>query len=246
MSILGPAELLLMRESGRIVRRVLDELRAASEPGTLTADLDRMAREMIETEGGTPSFLGLRGYPASICCSINEQVVHGIPGDRTLSEGDLVSIDVGVLKNGFHADAADSFILGEGSGTARRLLEATYAARDRGIEAAVAGNRLGDVGAAIQEFVEAEGFSVVRDLVGHGIGQKLHEPPQVPNFGRRNSGMILEEGLAIAIEPMVNVGTFRVRFLSDGWTVVTQDGSLSAHAEHTVVVTAGTPIVLTA
>jgi methionyl aminopeptidase len=235
-----------MRESGRIVRLVLDELIAQAAPGVSTGRLDEIARELIDSEGGRPSFLGLRGYPAAICSSLNDEVVHGIPGGRILADGDLLSIDVGVVKNGYHADAADTVELGDAGEEARRLIRVTYQARDRGIAEARAGNRIGDIGSVIQSLVEDEGFSVVRDMVGHGIGRSLHEPPQVPNFGRRGHGMVLDEGLALAVEPMVNLGGSRVRFQPDGWTVVTQDGSLSAHAEHTIVVTDGPPIVLTA
>ena len=246
MGLIGEAELVLMRESGRIVRMVLDTLIAHAEPGVTTGSLDEIARRLIDSEGGRPSFLGLRGYPAAICSSVNDEVVHGIPGDRVLADGDLLSIDVGVLRNGYHADAADTVELGDVGDEARRLVRVTYLARDRGIAEARAGSRIGDIGSAIQSVVEEEGFSVVRDMVGHGIGRSLHEPPQVPNFGKRGHGMVLEEGLALAIEPMVNSGSSRVRFQPDGWTVVTQDGSLSAHAEHTIVVTGGPPIVLTA
>ena len=246
MGLISSLEIPLMRESGRIVRKVLDELMAFVEPGRSTSELDELAGRIMEAEGGLPSFLGLRGYPGRICVSINSEVVHGIPGDRVIADGDMVSLDVGVLKNGFHGDAADTIIVGQAGGEVERLLRTTYRARDAGIEAARAGNRLGDIGAAIQDLVESEGFSIVRDLVGHGIGRKLHEPPQVPNFGRRNRGMILDDGLAIAIEPMVNEGGYGVRVLGDGWTVVTGDGSLSAHAEHSIIVTEGTPIVLTA
>jgi methionyl aminopeptidase len=241
------ARLQRMGESSRIVRRVLDELRAFASPGITTRQMDELARALISSEKGVPSFLGYRGYPAAVCISLNSEVVHGIPGNRALSEGDLVSLDVGVYKDGFHGDAADTFFIGEAPDrNAKLLVEVTYEGRRRAIDAARAGNRLGDVGAAVQEYVEGCGFSVVRDLVGHGIGRKLHEPPQVPNYGFRGRGPRLIEGMALAIEPMVNAGTADVKMLADGWTVVTADGRLSAHAEHTIVVTSGDPLVLTA
>lgn len=243
----GGVRLAKMRESGRIVRKVLDELRAFAAPGVTTAEMDSLARAIISSEKGRPSFLGYRGYPAAVCISIDSEVVHGIPGGRKLREGSLVSIDVGVFKDGYHGDAADSFFVGAPpSRKADELVEVTYEARLRGIGAAVCGNRLGDVGSAVQDYVESRGFSVVRDLVGHGIGRKLHEPPQVPNFGIPGRGQKLVDGMALAIEPMVNAGTWQVRVLDDGWTVVTADGSLSAHAEHTIMVSGSEPVVLTA
>ncbi len=241
------ARLAKMRESGRIVRKVLGELRAFAAPGVTTAEMDSLARAVISSEMGRPSFLGYRGYPAAVCISIDSEVVHGIPGSRRLREGSLVSIDVGVFKDGYHGDAADSFFVGAApSRSAGELVEVTYEALRRGISAAVCGNRLGDVGSAVQDYVESRGFAVVRDLVGHGIGRKLHEPPQVPNFGTPGRGQKLTDGMALAIEPMVNAGTWEVRVLEDGWTVVTADGSLSAHAEHTIMVSGSEPVVLTA
>lgn len=247
MGVMSAAQIRHMQESGRIVRRVLVELRQASRPGVSTSELDGMANELIRSEGGSPSFLGYRGYPASVCISVNSVVVHGIPGATRLAEGDLVSIDVGVVKSGYHGDAADSFLVGvPADPEAARLVEVTYQALGLGIDAARTGNRVGDIGSAVQQHVEGAGFSVVRDLVGHGIGRRLHEDPQVPNYGRPGTGMHLRPGMAIAIEPMVNRGGWHVRVLDDGWTIVTEDGSLSAHAEHTVVVTGGEPLVLTA
>jgi methionyl aminopeptidase len=234
------------RASCRIVRKVLDELRSFIGPGVTTAEIDRLGREIIEAEGAVPSFLGYNGYPASVCVSINSEVVHGIPSEeRVVSEGDLVSLDVGAFREGFHGDAAETVPVGEVTPEARRLVEATYRARDLGIAEARSGRTLGDIGAAVQDFIETCGFSVVRQLVGHGIGRKLHEPPQVPNFGTRGKGARLSPGLMLAVEPMVNAGGFGVRTLEDGWTVVTSDGSLSAHAEHTIVVTDGNPLILT-
>lgn len=247
MGIITGSDLDLMRESGRIVRRALDEMRAFIEPGVTTKEIDSVGRGVIEAEGAIPSFLGYNGYPAAICVSINNEVVHGIPsGSRKIMDGDLVSIDAGAFKNGFHGDAADTVVVGLADPRAMLLVRTVYEARDKGIETARPGNTLGDVGSVIQDHVEAQGFSVVRALVGHGIGRKLHEPPQVPNFGRAGKGMKLSEGLAIAIEPMINIGGYRVRTLQDNWTIVTADGSFSAHAEHSIVVCGNEPLILTA
>jgi methionyl aminopeptidase len=236
-----------MRESGRIVRKALDEMKSFIASGVSTKEIEMVGRRVIDSEGATPSFLGYNGYPAAVCVSINSEVVHGIPsGSRYVKEGDLVSIDVGALKNGFHADAADTVVVGLAEPLAMLLVRTVYEARDIGIQMARAGNTLGDVGAKIQATVEDQGFSVVRALVGHGIGRKLHEPPQVPNFGRAGKGMKLSAGLALAIEPMVNIGGYRVNTLEDNWTIITADGSLSAHAEHTIVVQDGDPVILTA
>ncbi len=247
MGITAGRDLRMMEESCRIVRKALDEMKAVIEIGVSTASIESVGRMVIEAEGATPSFLGYNGFPACVCVSINDEVVHGIPsGTRKVEDGDLVSIDVGAFKNGFHGDAADTVAVGLPPPMALLLVQTVYEARDRGIEAAKAGNAIGDIGSAIQMRVEEEGFSVVRSLVGHGIGRKLHEPPQVPNFGRAGRGMKLTDGLALAIEPMINIGGYRVRTLQDKWTVVTADGSLSAHAEHTVIISAGSPLILTA
>jgi methionyl aminopeptidase len=247
MGIVTGNDLALMRESGRIVRRALDEMRDFIEPGVTTKEIDAVGRKVIEAEGAIPSFLGYNGYPAAICVSINNEVVHGIPsGNKKVMDGDIVSIDAGAFKNGFHGDAADTVIVGLADPRAMLLVRTVYEARDKGIETARPGNTLGDIGSVIQDYVEAQGFSVVRALVGHGIGRKLHEPPQVPNFGRAGKGMKLSEGLAIAIEPMINIGGYRVRTLQDNWTIVTADGSLSAHAEHSIVVCGDKPLILTA
>lgn len=246
MAVVSGASLDYARESGRIVRKVLDELRDFIRPGVSTAQIDKLGRSIIEAEGATPSFLGYNGYPASVCVSINSEVVHGIPSEhRLIREGDLVSLDVGAFKNGYHGDAADTIPVGVIDPEALRLLETTYRARDLGISEAQTGRRVGDIGAAIQSFVESMGFSVVKQLVGHGIGKELHEVPQVPNFGTRGRGAKLSAGLMLAIEPMVNAGGFGVRTQKDGWTVMTADGKLSAHAEHTIVVTDGNPLILT-
>ena len=236
-----------MRASGKVVAEVLQALEAEIRPGVATAELDRLAESIIRAhEGARPAFKGYGGFPASICASVNEEVVHGIPSkSRTLEAGDIVGIDVGVLMEGYHADAARTFAVGPVTEVTRRLLSVTQSALEAGIDAARPGARLGDVSAAIQSVAEAAGFSIVRDLVGHGIGQHLHEDPQVPNFGVEGRGLELEPGLVIAIEPMVNVGGSEVRTLEDAWTIVTIDGSLSAHFEHTVAITENGPDILT-
>ena len=236
-----------MRASGKVVAEVLQALGAEIRPGVATAELDRLAESIIRAHGGArPAFKGYGGFPASICASVNEEVVHGIPSkSRTLEAGDIVGIDVGVLMDGYHADAARTFAVGPVTEETRRLLAVTQSALEAGIDAARPGARLGDVSAAIQSVAEAAGFSIVRDLVGHGIGQHLHEDPQVPNFGVEGRGLELEPGLVIAIEPMVNVGGSEVRTLEDAWTIVTIDGSLSAHFEHTVAITENGPDILT-
>lgn len=236
-----------MRASGKVVAEVLQALGAEIRPGVATAELDRLAESIIRAHGGArPAFKGYGGFPASICASVNEEVVHGIPSkSRTLEAGDIVGIDVGVLMDGYHADAARTFAVGPVTEETRRLLSVTQSALEAGIDAARPGARLGDVSAAIQSVAEAAGFSIVRDLVGHGIGQHLHEDPQVPNFGVEGRGLELEPGLVIAIEPMVNVGGSEVRTLEDAWTIVTIDGSLSAHFEHTVAITENGPDILT-
>ncbi len=247
MGIITGGDIDLMKESGRIVRLALDEMISFIEPGVTTKEIEAVGRKVIEAEGATPSFLGFNGYPAAVCISINQEVVHGIPsGNRRVMDGDLVSIDVGAYKGGFHGDAADTVVIGLADPRAMLLVRTVYEARDKGIEAARPGNTLGDIGSAIQDHVEAQGFSVVRALVGHGIGRKLHEPPQVPNFGRAGRGMKLAEGLTLAIEPMITIGGYRVKTLHDNWTVVTADGSLSAHAEHSIVVCGEEPLILTA
>lgn len=236
-----------VREACRIVRKVLDEVKGFIEPGVSTADIDNLGRSVIAAEGATPSFLGYNGYPAGLCVSVNSEVVHGIPSpDRIIRGGDLVSVDVGAYKGGFHGDAAETFPVGDVIPLALKLVEVTRRARDLGIAAAVRNGRVGDIGAAIQEEVERHGFSVVRQLVGHGIGRRLHEKPQVPNYGVGGRGMKLPDGLLLAIEPMVNSGDAFVKTLSDHWTVATADGSLSAHSEHTVMVCGNEPEILTA
>ncbi|MFW6206059.1 MAG: type I methionyl aminopeptidase [Gemmatimonadota bacterium] len=236
-----------MRRAGRIIGELFRALRDRVEPGASTGALDRFAESFIrDHDGAEPAFKGLYGFPGSVCASINHEVVHGIPSPyRTVAEGDILTIDVGVKLDGWFADSAVTFPVGDVDEETRRLLDVTRDAMDAGIDAARAGNRLGDIGHVIQTRVEDAGFSVVRDLVGHGIGRDPHEDPQVPNFGEPGQGPTLEEGLVIAIEPMVNLGAPEIRTLPDRWTVVTADERRSAHFEHTVAVTANGPRVLT-
>lgn len=233
-----------LRRSNVIVAEVLERLKKATSPGVTTKELDAVAEEFILSRGAVPAFKGYRGFPGSLCVSVNEEVVHGIPGPRRLKEGDIVSLDVGAILNGYYGDAAVTLPVGEVDAEAQRLLQVTEKALLVGIEKARTGNRLYDISHAIQSWVESQGFSVVRDFVGHGIGKNLHEEPQIPNFGSAHQGPRLEEGMVFALEPMVNEGTYNVRVLSDGWTVVTGDGKRSAHFEHTIAVTAGKPEIL--
>jgi methionyl aminopeptidase len=243
----SPEELDRMRRAGRIVAATRERVLAAIRPGVTTAELDAVAGEAIREAGATPSFLGYRGFPASICTSINEQIVHGIPGDRMIEEGDLVSLDFGAIWEGYHADSAVTVFAGEPpSAEAEKLVLVTEEALQAGISTIRAGNRLSDIGHAVQQVAEGAGFSVVREYVGHGIGQSLHEDPQVPNYGEPGRGPELRPGLVLAVEPMVNLGGWETRVLDDQWTVVTADGSLSAHFEHTIAVTEEGPEVLTA
>jgi methionyl aminopeptidase len=235
-----------MRDAGRVVRTVLDEVAAAAVAGVSTAELDRLAEARTRELGAVPAFKGYLGYPASVCISVNDEVVHGIPSEtRILRDGDLVGLDFGAILGGFHGDAANTVLVGRGSPEAERLVAATRDALAAGVAAARPGGRLGDIGAAVQRSAEASGYSVVREFVGHGIGRKLHEPPQVPNFGEPGTGAWMRPGLVLAIEPMVNAGLPGVRTLDDGWTAVTEDGSLSAHFEHTVAITEAGPEILT-
>jgi methionyl aminopeptidase len=239
-------DLARMRAAGRIVRAVLDEVAAAAVAGVSTAELDRIAEARTRERGAVPAFKGYLGYPASICISVNEQVVHGIPSPRrVLQDGDVVGLDFGAILEGFFGDAAVTVVVGRGSPEALRLVETTRTALEAGVAAARVGGRVGDIGAAVQGVAEAAGYSVVREFVGHGIGRRLHEPPQVPNFGLPGTGGPLVPGMVLAIEPMVNAGRHGVVTLDDGWTAVTEDGSLSAHFEHTVAITEAGPEVLT-
>jgi len=234
-----------IRRSGRIVAELLNLLEKQIRPGITTKELDKFAEEFIISQGAKPSFKGYYGYPGSLCTSINEEVVHGIPGDRILKEGDIISVDCGVFYEGFHSDAARTFAVGQITEEAKRLIEITEKSFYEGIKYAKAGNRIGDISNAIQTFVESNGFSVVRDYVGHGIGKELHEEPPVPNYGKAGRGPKLSVGMVLAIEPMVNMGTFAVIELDDGWTVVTADKKLSAHYENTIAILENGPEILT-
>ncbi len=239
-------ELALMREAGRISQRALMLGGEAVEPGVSTWEIDKIIREYIEKSGAKPNFLGYGDFPASACISVNDTVIHGIPSKKQiLKKGDIVSIDTGAIINGFNGDNAWTFACGEVSEEAQKLMDTTREALFKGIEQARPGNRVGDIGHAVQEYVEARGYSVVRDFVGHGVGAKLHEDPSVPNFGTAGRGVRLLPGMVIAIEPMVNVGDFRVKVLNDGWTTKTIDGKLAAHFEHTVAITTNGPVILT-
>lgn len=250
----SPEEIERMRRAGRIVASTIDLLVEAVRPGVTTADLDTIAEKSIRGQGAVPSFKGYRGsdptrteFPATICTSLNEQVVHGIPGWRVLQPGDLLSLDVGAVWEGYHSDSAVTvFVDGAPSDVATRLVDVTARSLDAGISQLCAGGRLGDVGHAVQLVVETAGFSVVREYAGHGVGRALHEDPQIPNYGDPGRGPQIKPGLVVAIEPMVNVGDWRTQVLADRWTVVTRDGSLSAHFEHTIAVTEDGPEVLTA
>ncbi|MEZ5098488.1 MAG: type I methionyl aminopeptidase [Thermoleophilia bacterium] len=241
----SPHEIELMAAAGAVVAQTLQLVGSQLRPGITTAELDRIAEDHIRACGGTPTFKGYRGYPASICSSPNEVVVHGIPGGYTVRDGDIVSIDVGVTKDGFVADSAYTFPVGELDDETKRLLEVGQEALAAGIEQARPGNRVGDISAAVQRVTEDAGFAVVRSLVGHGVGRSMHEEPQVPNFGRAGRGPELVEGMTIAIEPMINAGDQEVVLADDGWTISSADGSASVHFEHTVAVTADGPLVLT-
>ena len=239
-------ELAIMREAGRISAMALKVAGEAVEPGVSTWEIDRVARKYIESQGAVPSFLGYGGFPASACISVNNVVIHGIPSKRQIVKaGDIVSIDIGAMLEGFHGDNAYTFACGDISAEAQRLLDATRESLYEGIKQAKAGNRLGDIGSTVQRYVEARGYSVVRDFVGHGVGAKLHEDPSVPNYGTPGRGVRLLPGMTIAIEPMVNQGGYEVQVQKDGWTTVTRDGKLSAHFEHTVAITPDGPVILT-
>ncbi len=241
------SELERMREAGRLVGEVLTELTGMVAPGVTTADLDAAAEKRILAAGAVPAFKGYHGYPATICASVNEEVIHGIPsGRRILKAGDILSIDVGAALDGYFGDSAVTLPVGRVTEDAATLLRATEESLYKAIECVRPGARISDIGHAVQQHVEAFGFSVVREFVGHGIGEKMHEEPQVPNYGDPGRGPRLAEGMVLAIEPMVNAGKAAVKVLADGWTAVTRDGSLSAHFEHTVAVTAGDPWILTA
>lgn len=238
-------EIEIMKIAGRIVAECLQLVGEKIKPGVKTIELDRVAENYIKKNRAIPSFKGYNGFPANICVSVNEEVVHGIPGDRELKDGDIVSVDIGVIYNGYHGDAARTFPVGNISASAKRLIEVTKESFFKGIEYATSDHRLYDISYAIQSYVESNGYSVVREYVGHGIGRNMHEDPQVPNFGCSGRGVRLREGMTLAIEPMVNEGTFEVRTLDNNWTVVTADGKLSAHYENTIAITPEGPEILT-
>lgn len=238
-------EIAYMREAGRIVAETLELIRQAVKPDVTTLELDRIAEEYIRDRGAIPAFKGYNGFPGSICASVNEEVVHGIPGPRRLKNGDIVSVDIGTLLNGFYGDAAMTFPVGEISPEVAQLLAVTEESLYRGIAQAVATQRLYDISHAVQVHAEQHGYGVVRDYVGHGIGRNMHEDPQIPNYGAPGRGPRLKPGMTLAIEPMINMGTYEVKTLQDNWTVVTRDGKWSAHFEHTIAITDGEPEILT-
>lgn len=239
-----PEEIEKARASSQIVAEVLSKLRDKVKPGISTKELDRFAEDIARKRGAKPAFKGYRGYPYSLCTSVNEEVVHGMPSERILKEGDIISLDFGVCYNGFFGDAAITLPVGKIADSAQKLIEVTERSLYAGIEQAKKGNRLGDISSSVQQIVEVPGFSVVRDFVGHGIGRNLHEDPQIPNYGKKGRGIELKRGMILAIEPMVNQGTYKVKIMQDAWTVVTEDGMLSAHFEHSVAITENGPDIL--
>jgi methionyl aminopeptidase len=246
VTIKSAQELEAMARAGAIVGATITLLKRCVEPGITTRELDNIAYKEITRHGAKPTFKGYRGFPGSICASVNEEIVHGIPGKRVLKEGDIIKMDVGATIDGFIGDAAVSLPVGQVSQEALDLMEATRISLEEGIQAAQPGNRIGDIGAAVQSYAESRGYGVVREFVGHGVGRFLHEDPQVPNYGQKGKGQLLRPGMCIAIEPMLNVGDWHTRILDDQWTVVTADGSLSSHFEHTIAITEDGPRILTA
>ncbi|MBG7616904.1 MAG: type I methionyl aminopeptidase [Chloroflexi bacterium] len=238
-------EIAAMRQAGKIVAEILAILKQSIQPGVKTIELDAIAEREIKKRGAIPSFKGYHGYPGSVCISINDQIVHGIPGKRVIKEGDLVSLDLGAIIDGFHGDSAVSVVAGKGSAEVNKLIETTHGALNAGIAKARAGLRLGDISAAIQQYAEKDGYSVVREYTGHGIGREMHEEPQILNYGREGTGPLLKKGMTLALEPMLNAGGWGTRVDEDCWTVYTADGSLSAHFEHSVAITDGDPQILT-
>ena len=245
IKIKTPQEIEIMSEGGKILAAILKKLAEAVKSGGTTSYLEKLARELVLSYGVKPSFLGFDGYPAALCTSVNDEIVHGVPSGRVLKDGDLLKLDMGVLYQGFHTDSAITVVVGEGDEAKKKLLNVTKEALRIGISKAKVGNTLGDIGSAIQKYVEKNGFNVVRDLVGHGIGKELHEPPQVMNYGEAGTGPELVEGMVIAIEPMVVTGDWRIKNSKDGFGFVTKDGGLAAHFEHTVAITEKEPLVLT-
>jgi len=240
-----PLEITKMREAGRILAMLFEHIKPMVQPGITTAQLDYEAEMFIVMNNAKPAFKGYRGYPATLCTSVNDCIIHGIPGQIKLKEGDIIGLDVGVLLNGFYSDAAITLPVGEVPAHARALMRTSEAAMHAGIEQAFPGNRLYDISSAIQKIAEDAGYSVVRDFVGHGIGEKLHEEPQIPNYGKKGTGPLLETGMTLAIETMINQGTWKIRILKDKWTALTADGRLSAHFEHTIAITPDGPHILT-
>lgn len=234
-----------MRRAGQLLAKTEELIAKAIAPGVTTAYLDQLAEDYIRSQGGIPSFKGYGGFPATLCTSVNEEVVHGIPGKRILKEGDILSVDMGCILEGYHGDMARTYAVGEISAEAKKLIEVTKQSFFKGIKFAKEGNHLNDIGSAIQKYVEENGFSVVRAYVGHGIGKELHEAPEIPNFRTLSKGVQLKKGMTLAIEPMVNVGDYNVRLLKDGWTTVTKDGKYAAHYENTILITDGAPEILT-
>lgn len=245
VSIKSEREICMMREAGRILARVHDELGRSLKPGMSTFDVDKLGDQLIRSYGCVPSFKNYNGYPASICVSVNDEVVHGIPHkSHKLKEGDIVSLDAGVIYKGYHSDAARTYGIGKISSEAKKLIDVTRQSFFEGIKFAKSGNHLNDISSAIQRYAESFGYGVVRDLVGHGIGSHLHEDPEIPNFSQKRRGVRLRPGMTLAIEPMINAGRYDVVWLDDNWTVVTEDGSLSAHYENTILITTGEPEIL--
>lgn len=245
ISIKSQREIEIMRRSGKITSKTLAMLMQSAKPGMTTGDLDRLAEQSIRSMGGVPTFIGYNGYPSSICASVNDEVVHGMPGDRTLEEGDLLSIDIGTTFEGYVSDSAVTVAIGAVSASAQRLMRVTQECLMVGIAEMTVGKHVGDIGYAVQQHAESHGYGVVRALVGHGVGRKMHEDPQVPNYGTRGAGPQLRAGLVLAVEPMIVEGSWQVATLEDGWTVVTEDGKLAAHFEHTIAVTDQGPKILT-
>ena len=245
ITLKSPHEIELMRRAGKITAAARALARDMVKPGVTTAQIDKAVFQFIKEQGATPSFLHYNGYPASVCVSVNDEIIHGIPGKRVLQEGDIVSVDVGAYLDGFHGDCCGTFACGEISAEARRLIDVTRQSFFEGIKLATPGHRVPDISHAVQQYVEQHGYSVVRDFVGHGVGQKLHEPPEVPNFGPAGHGPRLLPGMVIAVEPMVNAGSAAIVQMPDGWTVRTADGKYAAHYENTVLITAGDPELLT-
>lgn len=245
ISIKAPAEIAAMREGGKILAEILHELALATKPGISTGELNLKAEALMEARSVAPSFKGYHGYPAVICTAINEEVVHSIPGKRIIAAGDIISIDCGVIHKGFHTDSAVTVLVGAVSDEARNFVLCVQKAFEKGLIEAVAGNRIGDISFAVQRWIESNGYAVVRDFVGHGIGREMHEEPQIPNFGKKGKGPLLVPGMTIAIEPIIAQGARYVDILRDEWTAVTRDGSLGCQIEHTLLITAGAPEVLT-